>query len=179
VWPSQTLPLPRLERPLAPARQVDPTPKSRERLADHYLRTARIAAICIHAYGAFMAYRTIGLELPAGLVCFGCMRRDAKRLAAHARRCRGDQAGRPDRTARRGSLQGLSVTRTSLRGRCTRSQRSMTGSAKCRPLVAWLRSTAPRPRAPQCRRSATHLDAFKLKMIEKVAALRTGHEFRI
>ena len=47
-------------------------PKSREWLAEHYLKTTGIAAICIDALNAVTAYATIGIDLPSGLVCFAC-----------------------------------------------------------------------------------------------------------
>jgi hypothetical protein len=61
-------------------------------LADHYLKNAGIAAVCMDADGAVTAYGTLGIRLLAGLICYGCRRGDVERLAAHARRCRGDQA---------------------------------------------------------------------------------------
>jgi hypothetical protein len=61
-------------------------------LADHFLKTAGIAAICIDTDGEVMAYANIGLARPAGLVCFACLRADVERLATQARRRRGDPA---------------------------------------------------------------------------------------
>lgn len=144
-------------------------------LADHYLRSAGIAAICIDADGEVMAYRTIGLELPAGLVCFACLRSDVERLAALARRCRGDQAAiaaqieqpagdlyivpsrRRVARAMRGRFGRPPDPRDASKRRHGAGQPRLQGGAR-RDAVA------PLPRSPE---------RLQLKMVEEVAAQMT------
>ena len=133
-------------------------------LADHYLRSAGIAAICIDADGEVMAYRTIGLELPAGLVCFACLRSDVERLAALARRCRGDQAAIAAQIEQpAGDLYiGLSRHADVLRGRCAvglvdhriREMQANGGMAQVNRAFKEARAATP------SLRYRDHLDAF-------------------
>ena len=130
----------------------------RDQLADHYLKSAGIAAICIAADGEVTAYATIGIGLPAGLVCYGCMRGDVERLAAPARRCRGDQAKVAAQVEQLAADLYVGLSRDAdIVARAMHAVAAVDPvSARCRPMAAWLRSTAPsKRRAPRRRRCAT------------------------
>ncbi len=79
-------------------------------LADQFLKSAGIAATCIDAYGGVTAYATVGIDIPAGLVCFACRRDDVERLAALAQRCRGDQATVADQVEKLAADLHISIT---------------------------------------------------------------------
>lgn len=150
--------------------------KIKERmLADHYLKSSGVAAIVISPDGKVTACGTIGIDLPPGWVCFGCLAGDIDRLAGLARRCRGDQA---EVAAQLGQLAadhfiGLSrhadvVARAlhavALVDDRIREMQSSGGMAAVNRAFKTARAVTP------SLRYRDHLDAFKSKLIEQMAA---------
>ena len=145
-------------------------------LADQYLRSAGIAAICINPDGHVAAYGTVGIDLPANLVCFACLRRDIERLAAHAQRCRGDQAAVAAQLeqlaadlyiglSRHSEVVAWAMHAVAVVHRRIREMQSNGGMKAVNAAFKAARTVAP------SLRYRDHLDAFKLKLIDETAQM--------
>jgi len=153
-------------------------PNSCKWLADRYLKSAGIAAVCIDADGQVTAYATVGIDLPAGLVCFACLRGDVERLTAHARRCRGDQATvaaqlkqlaadlyigiTPHHLAIDRALAAVDIVHNRMQ-----QMQASGGMKQVNSAFKAARTVTP------SLRYRDHLDAFKLKLVEEIAAQMT------
>lgn len=65
---------------------------TKQTLADHYLRSASVAAIEIGAAGEVTVREVVTTEASAGCISLVCLAGDLQRLAGLAHQCRGDQA---------------------------------------------------------------------------------------
>jgi hypothetical protein len=81
-----------------------------KRPVDHFLKCTGIAAIEIGAGGDVTVHKTVEIEPPTNRLSFCCVAGDAKRLAALARRCRGDQTAIAAHLVERADALGISLT---------------------------------------------------------------------
>jgi hypothetical protein len=56
-------------------------PSRNELLADHYVRVARIGAVCIDVNGSVELFEIVGVEIPVGLAVLCCSAGEAGRIA--------------------------------------------------------------------------------------------------
>lgn len=144
-------------------------------LADHFLKTAGIAAIVIGADGEVTACGTIGIDLPDGWVCFGCLAGDIDRLTVLARRCRGDQAEVAAQLEQLAAdhFIGLSrhadVVARALHAVAAVDHRIRELQASGGMVEANRAFKAARATEPSLR-YRDHLDSFRLKLLEQMAA---------
>jgi hypothetical protein len=143
-------------------------------LADHYLKSAGIAAIEIGADGEVSVRETVDTKQMDG-ICYCCVARDIDRLAALARRCRGDQAAVAMQIEQLGADHYIGVTHHAVvvdRAMAAVDavhdmMQRMQGSGGMKQVNEAFK--AARATTPSLR-YRDHLEAFKLKLIEAMAA---------